>query len=76
MGQTLRDVLIRLRGEGKSAVVMAVPQSVRAELLWKAGDMLVVRAEAGEMRARKVELIKLQRAPTPGEVRADDTTGD
>jgi hypothetical protein len=66
MGQTVRDVLIRLRGEGKAAVVMAVPQSVRAELLWKAGDMLVVRAEGGEMHARKVELVKLQRSPSLG----------
>lgn len=56
MSQTVQGVLVRLRSEGRGAVVMAVPQSVRDVLLFRAGDMLVVRAEAGELCARKVDL--------------------
>ena len=73
MSHTDRGVLVRLRSEGRSAVMMAVPQSLREVLLLRAGDMLMVRVEDGELRARKVDLARAFGEPGGEPAGSDDT---
>jgi len=56
--------------------MMAVPQSVREVLLLRAGDMVMVRVEDGELRARKVDLARALAAPGGEQRGSDDKMGD
>jgi len=53
--------------------MMAVPQSLREVLLLRAGDMLMVRVEDGELRARKVDLARAFGEPGGEPAGSDDT---